>query len=192
VTTGVGPAPRSVRSRSSACSRPPRSCLSVPGFVRQVRSCCRGWVRIGGRGVGAVRINPEKVKEPEMAVSVEPPTVNQLQARFDAQKALFATGLISSYQWRVDQLERMGRMIGENERRLQGGDRPRLQDRELGIRLRDGRRAPRGRVPKSQLRSWMDPVEAAVPRFLRPAATRRWSTATRTAWHSSWVRSTVH
>jgi hypothetical protein len=42
-----------------------------------------------------------------MAVSVEPPTVNQFQARFDAQKALFATGLTRSNQWRVDQLERM-------------------------------------------------------------------------------------
>jgi aldehyde dehydrogenase (NAD+) len=39
--------------------------------------------------------------------------MNQFQKIFDAQKALFATGVTRSYEWRVDQLDRMARMIRE-------------------------------------------------------------------------------
>jgi aldehyde dehydrogenase (NAD+) len=45
--------------------------------------------------------------------------MNQFQKIFDAQKALFATGVTRTYQWRVDQLDRMARMIRENEMRFQ-------------------------------------------------------------------------
>ena len=45
--------------------------------------------------------------------------MNQFQALFDTQKALFATGVTRSYDWRIDQLDRMGRMVSENEHRLQ-------------------------------------------------------------------------
>jgi len=45
--------------------------------------------------------------------------MNQFQKIFDAQKALFATGVTRSYEWRVDQLDRMARMIRENEARFQ-------------------------------------------------------------------------
>jgi aldehyde dehydrogenase (NAD+) len=40
--------------------------------------------------------------------------MNTFQDTFDAQKALFATGVTRTYEWRVDQLERMARMIKEN------------------------------------------------------------------------------
>ena len=45
--------------------------------------------------------------------------MNRFQDIFDAQKALFATGVTRTYEWRVEQLDRMARMIRENERRLQ-------------------------------------------------------------------------
>jgi hypothetical protein len=45
--------------------------------------------------------------------------VNKFQDLFDAQKALFATGITRSYEWRVEQLDRMARMVRENEPRLQ-------------------------------------------------------------------------
>jgi hypothetical protein len=41
--------------------------------------------------------------------------MNRFQTIFDAQKALFATGVTRTYEWRVDQLDRMARMIKENE-----------------------------------------------------------------------------
>ena len=45
--------------------------------------------------------------------------MNRFQKIFDAQKALFATGVTRTYEWRVDQLDRMARMIRENEGRFQ-------------------------------------------------------------------------
>jgi hypothetical protein len=45
--------------------------------------------------------------------------VNSFQNMFDRQKRLFATGVTRTYEWRVDQLDRMGRMIKENEAALQ-------------------------------------------------------------------------
>jgi hypothetical protein len=45
--------------------------------------------------------------------------MNQFQNLFDAQKAYFASNITRSYAWRVEQLDRMGRMIKENETALQ-------------------------------------------------------------------------
>src|ERR1700731_2286753 len=45
--------------------------------------------------------------------------MNKFQNIFDAQKALFASGVTRTYDWRVEQLDRMARMIGENEERFQ-------------------------------------------------------------------------
>ena len=45
--------------------------------------------------------------------------MNTFQEIFDAQKAKFATGITRTYEWRVEQLDRMARMIRENERRFQ-------------------------------------------------------------------------
>jgi aldehyde dehydrogenase (NAD+) len=45
--------------------------------------------------------------------------MNLFQNIFDAQKALFATGVTRTYEWRVEQLDRMAGMIRENELRLQ-------------------------------------------------------------------------
>jgi hypothetical protein len=45
--------------------------------------------------------------------------VNKFQGVFDAQKTRFATGVKLSYEWRSDQLDRMGCMISENEKRFQ-------------------------------------------------------------------------
>jgi aldehyde dehydrogenase (NAD+) len=45
--------------------------------------------------------------------------MNKFQEIFDAQKSLFTTGVTRTYEWRVDQLDRMARMIRENEARFQ-------------------------------------------------------------------------
>jgi aldehyde dehydrogenase (NAD+) len=45
--------------------------------------------------------------------------MNTFQDIFDAQKALFATGVTRTFEWRVEQLDRMARMIKENEGRFQ-------------------------------------------------------------------------
>jgi hypothetical protein len=58
--------------------------------------------------------------------------VKPFQDLLDAQEALFATGVTRTYDWRIDQLDRMAQMIDENEHRPPEGNRSRLQDR-LGI-----------------------------------------------------------
>src|SRR5258705_13027072 len=89
--------------------------------------------------------------------------MNQLQKVFDAQQAYFASGVTRSYEWRVEQLDRMGRMIKENEAALQKA------------MARDFKTASQEYVfetlacfletefQKSQLKDWMTPVEAPVP-----------------------------
>lgn len=44
--------------------------------------------------------------------------MNTFQRIFDEQKALFATGITRSYEWRVEQLDRMASMISENQGRF--------------------------------------------------------------------------
>ena len=45
--------------------------------------------------------------------------MNKFQKIFDAQKALMSTGVTRTYEWRVDQLDRMARMIRESTKRGQ-------------------------------------------------------------------------
>ena len=100
-----------------------------------------------------------------------------LQGVFDRQKRYFATGATRSYAWRIEQLDRMGRMLVENEERLQkviAADFKTAREEYVFETLAS---AAEAEYQKSQIKSWMEPVEAPVPRFLavprrhdRPAA----------------------
>ncbi len=92
--------------------------------------------------------------------------MNRFQDTFDAQKALFASGVTRSYQWRVDQLDRMARMIRENERRFQGAMAEDFKTASQEYIFETQASAGEVEVQKSQLKEWMKPVEAPVPRFL--------------------------
>ena len=93
--------------------------------------------------------------------------MNQFQKIFDAQKASFATGVTRSYEWRVGQLDRMGRMIKENEAALQEAIardfKTASQEKVFEIM------APVGTVAfaKQDLKEWMKPVDVVVPKALR-------------------------
>ena len=45
--------------------------------------------------------------------------MNQFQDLFDRQKRCFATGVTRSHGWRIEQLDRMSRLVAENEAALQ-------------------------------------------------------------------------
>jgi aldehyde dehydrogenase (NAD+) len=45
--------------------------------------------------------------------------MNPFQDVLDRQKRHFATGVTRSYMWRVEQLDRMARLVEENEHTLQ-------------------------------------------------------------------------
>jgi aldehyde dehydrogenase (NAD+) len=92
--------------------------------------------------------------------------MNQFQKIFDAQKALFATGVTRSYGWRVDQLDRMARMIRENEARFQQAMAKEFKTASQEYIFETAASAGESEVQKSQLKEWMKPVEAPVPQFL--------------------------
>jgi aldehyde dehydrogenase (NAD+) len=92
--------------------------------------------------------------------------MNKFQNIFDAQKALFASGVTRTYDWRVEQLDRMARMIGENEERFQKAMAKDFKTASQEYIFETQASAGETEVQKSQLKEWMKPVEAAVPRFL--------------------------
>src|SRR5271163_4929108 len=92
--------------------------------------------------------------------------MNQFQDIVDSQKALFASGITRTYEWRVEQLDRMARMIRENEKRFQEGMAKDFKTASQEVIFETQASAGESEVQKSQLKEWMKPVEAPVPRFL--------------------------
>jgi aldehyde dehydrogenase (NAD+) len=92
--------------------------------------------------------------------------MNKFQDIFDAQRALFATGVTRTYEWRVDQLDRMARMISENEERFQKAMAKDFKTASQEYIFEIQASAGETEVQKSQLREWMKPIEAPIPRFL--------------------------
>jgi len=92
--------------------------------------------------------------------------MNTFRDLFDRQKRHFATGATRSYAWRIEQLDRMARLVGENEAALQRAveqDFKTASQEQIFETL-----ACLGEVAfqKSQLKDWMTPTEAPVPRAL--------------------------
>ena len=71
-----------------------------------------------------------------------------------------------SYAWRIEQLDRMGRMLAENEERLQKAIAADFKTARQEYVFETFASAAEAEYQKSQLNSWMEPVEAPVPRFL--------------------------
>src|ERR1700758_5590332 len=92
--------------------------------------------------------------------------MNKFQDIFDAQKALFASGITRTHEWRVDQLDRMARMIRENEGRFQKAMAKDFKTASQEYMFETGASAGESEIQKSQLKEWMKPVEAPIPRFL--------------------------
>ena len=97
--------------------------------------------------------------------------MNTFQDTFHAQKALFATGLTHTYEWRVDQLDRMARMIKENEGRFQKAMAKDFKTASQEYIFETAASAGETEVQKSQLKEWMKPVEAPVLRIPTKPAT---------------------
>jgi aldehyde dehydrogenase (NAD+) len=92
--------------------------------------------------------------------------MNTYQDLFDRQKRHFATGAPRCRAWRIEQLDRMARLLAENEAALQqaiGQDFKTASQEQIFET-----QACLGEVvfQKGQLDEWMKPVEAPVPRAL--------------------------
>jgi len=88
------------------------------------------------------------------------------QDLFNKQKAHFATDVTKTYEWRIDQLERLSRMLKENNERFSEASR-----RDFKTSLSENSFEVSATIAsieftKSQLKEWMKPVEAPIPKFL--------------------------
>jgi aldehyde dehydrogenase (NAD+) len=92
--------------------------------------------------------------------------MNQFQKLFDAQKALFASNVTRSYAWRVEQLDRMAKMISENEAALQNAIARDFKTASQEYIFETAATFGETQLQKSQLRAWMAPEEAPVPKAL--------------------------
>jgi aldehyde dehydrogenase (NAD+) len=91
------------------------------------------------------------------------PQANPFQDMFDRQKRLFATGVTRTYEWRVEQLDRMGRMIKENEAALQKAMAQDFKTATQEYIFETFACFSETIFQKSQLKGWMKPVDAPVP-----------------------------
>jgi aldehyde dehydrogenase (NAD+) len=92
--------------------------------------------------------------------------LNPFQNNYDAQKAYFGTGVTRSYEWRVEQLDRMARLLSENEAALQKAVAADFKTASQEFVFETAAPLGETQFQKSQLKAWMDPVEAPLPRFL--------------------------
>ena len=94
--------------------------------------------------------------------------MNSFQNLFEAQKALFATNVTRSHEWRIEQLDRMGRMIKENEAALQNAIARDFKTASQEYIFETVATFRETEFQKSQLKAWMAPTEAPVPHVARP------------------------
>jgi len=92
--------------------------------------------------------------------------MNKFQMLFDAQKAHFASAITRTYEWRVEQLDRMGRMVSENETRLQQAVARDFKTARQEYVFETLSAIGEVTFQKSQLKDWMTPVEAPIAKFL--------------------------
>jgi aldehyde dehydrogenase (NAD+) len=92
--------------------------------------------------------------------------MNPFQGVFDKQQAYFATDATKTYEWRIDQLDRLSRMLKENEKRFSEASKrdfkTALQENVFEVAASIGSIE----FTKSQVKEWMKPVEAPLPKFL--------------------------
>jgi len=92
--------------------------------------------------------------------------MNTYQDLFEAQKGLFATNVTRTYAWRIEQLDRMGRMIRENEVALQNAIARDFKTASQEYIFETFTSIGEAEFQKGQLKEWMTPTEAPVPQAL--------------------------
>ena len=109
----------------------------------------------------------EEVPAPDLAKSTQG-RAGEGFARdlFDKQRAYFATDRTKTYDWRIDQLNRLSRMLKENSDRLSEASRKDFKTALPENIFEVSATIASIEFTKSQLKEWMKPVEAPIPKFL--------------------------
>ena len=91
---------------------------------------------------------------------------NIYQDIFNRQKKHFASNITKSYEWRIEQLDRLSRMLSEHANEfydaLSRDFKTALSEKVFEVAAMVGNID----ATKSLLKSWMQPIEAPVPKFL--------------------------
>jgi aldehyde dehydrogenase (NAD+) len=96
------------------------------------------------------------------------PTSEETRAQdlFNKQKAYFASDATKSYEWRIDQLDRLVRMLKDNYKLFSDAScndfKTAVQENVFEVSAC----IASAEFTKSQLKEWMRPVEAPIPKFL--------------------------
>jgi aldehyde dehydrogenase (NAD+) len=85
---------------------------------------------------------------------------------FEKQKRYFATDVTKSYEWRIDQLDRLIRMLRDNFERFSDASRKDFKTAAEENVFEVSASIASTEFTKSQLKEWMTPVEAPLPKFL--------------------------
>jgi aldehyde dehydrogenase (NAD+) len=95
--------------------------------------------------------------------SIEWGSIDELFAK---QKAYFGTDVTKTYEWRVDQLDRLVRMLRENYKRFADASCKDFKTASQENVFEVSASIASAEFTKSQLREWMKLVEAPLPKFL--------------------------
>jgi aldehyde dehydrogenase (NAD+) len=85
---------------------------------------------------------------------------------FGKQKAYFGTDATKTYEWRVNQLDRLVRMLKENYKRFADASCRDFKTAAQENVFEVSASIATSEFAKSQLKEWMKPVEAPLPKFL--------------------------
>jgi aldehyde dehydrogenase (NAD+) len=103
---------------------------------------------------------------PTMPATRTDNTLALIRAVFERQKAYFASDVTKPYEWRIEQLHRLTRMLSENEQRFSEASRRDFKTARQEHVFEVTASIGSIEATKQQLPDWMKPVEAPVPRFL--------------------------
>ena len=89
-----------------------------------------------------------------------------LQTLFEKQQAYLATDVTKTYEWRIDQLDRLIRMLKDNYQPFADASRKDFKTASQENVFELSGTIATAEFVKSQLKEWMRPVEAPLPKFL--------------------------
>src|SRR5229473_5071602 len=109
-----------------------------------------------------------KVEMEIFQAAMAQPANEQTRAQdlFNKQKAYFASDATKTYEWRVDQLNRLIRMLKENYERFTDASRGDFKTASQENVFEVSATIATSEFAKSQLKEWMRPVETPLPKFL--------------------------
>ena len=183
---------------TAPCNHHPKACLS--GKKRQIarlgrrsetfslrESCSRKRLKpsetvCSGKGRKEIKVS-SKPKTGVFQAAFARPMSEEARAQklFNKQKAYFASDATKSYEWRIDQLDRLIRMLKDNYERFSNASWKDFKTATQENVFEVSASIATAEFTKSQLKEWMKPVEAPIPSSSPHRGTKESCTGSRTA-----------